>query len=283
MLLALALLLGGCSTTRFAYQQMDWFAAWWVDDYIPLDNRQDARLQADVRAFRQWHCRHELPRYDAWLADLESLALQPPIRETEVAHLQNRFFNALDRLLARIEPGATRLLSSLSDEQVIALGQAMARNQADKREELLGDDPAGRRLARMNERAERWLGPLTGEQRATLVNWNQGRGPITEIWLEGRGRWQAALMESLEQRHEPHFPSQVRQLLSRDGAARGEAYQAMRADSRQALAGLVTDLVNQSTPAQRTHLTREIRQLRTDFTALSCPARGIAGDSAAAG
>lgn len=281
---SIALLIGlltGCSSTQLAYRQLDWALVWWVEDYIPLNNVQEARLETQINSLLDWHCRHELPRYVVWLEDVKTLAMQPPISTVDVERRQADLIGAIDRLTRQIHPTATQLLASLDDEQVEALGRAMAEGQEERREEFLGgspDDQIRKREERTRERAERWLGPLTSAQVETLQAWNRARGDQTRIWLEGRGRWQQALMDSLEHREAGDFPGRIEQLVVGSSEVRGEAYQAMLAEAQIAMAQLITDLINQSTPEQRNHLEDEIDELQADFEALACSSGDVASE-----
>ncbi|WP_148861214.1 DUF6279 family lipoprotein [Marinobacter fonticola] len=269
----LTLLLAGCSSTQLAYRQLDWALVWWVEDYIPLDDVQEARLESQINSLLEWHCRHELPRYAAWLEDVNTLSSSPPLHVADVERLQAGLFQAIDRLTQRIHPTATALLGSLSNDQVAALDRAMAEGQRERREEFLGDTPAAqleKREERTRERAERWLGSVNANQRQTIKTWNRNRGKQTEIWLEGRGRWQAALLQSLQNRSSPGFPDRIEYLLTHSSDVRGETYQTMFEESRAAMTQLIVDLINQSTPQQRAHLEDEIEELQADFEALAC-------------
>ena len=268
-------LLAGCSSIQLAYRQLDWALVWWVEDYIPLNGVQEARLETQINSLLDWHCRYELPRYVVWLEQVEALAMHPPVDAADIENQQARLVGAIDRLTRQIHPAATQLLASLDDEQVEALDRAMAKGQEERRDEFLGDSPEDqvrKREERIRERAERWLGPLTPTQVETLQAWNQARGDQTRIWLEGRGRWQQALVDSLDHREADDFPERIEQLVVNSSEVRGETYQSMLADVRVAMAQLITDLINQSTPEQRDHLEAEIDELQADFEALVCGA-----------
>lgn len=276
-------LLTGCSSTQLAYRQLDWALVWWVEDYIPLSDAQEARLETQINSLLDWHCHYELPRYVAWLEDVNALANQTPIRTEDVTTQQADLFDAIDRLAREVHPTATQLLASLGSDQIAALDQAMAESHRERREEFLGDSPEYQqqeREERTRERAERWLGVLTPAQRVTLKTWNRARGNQTEIWLEGRRRWQQALLQNLDHRSAPDFSQRIEHLLVHSSEVRGEAYQTMLAKSRVAVAQLVTDLINQSTPQQRDHLASEIEELQADLEALACSSERQAPASA---
>lgn len=273
LLPTLAILLTACSSTRTAYRYADWGIVWWVEDYINLSDAQKRQLNQSIDEYRQWHCRVELPRYIDWLTQFEAdIADQPPSRET-VAIRQAELLHALDRLLTEVTPMATTLLASLSDEQVAGLARTMVANHAAKEQEYLNPDPAQERQAREErslERAEDWLGPLNDTQKDTITRWNSARTDQTRIWLDGRARWQQALLEALDDRKQASFGPQMATLIQNSAEVRGRAYQAMLNDSRPALTNLVSDLLSQADERQRANLQNELGDLRRDFDALSC-------------
>lgn len=272
----IVLLVSGCSSTTLAYRQLDWAIVWWVDDFIPLTDPQEDRLSQQVDQLLAWHCQSELPQYTQWLDQLRNHIATTPIQSETVLAQQDALFDAIDRLLIEITPATTELLAGLTDSQVEALAETMAERRQEREEELLSEDPQEqleKREERVRERAERWLGPLMPTQRAIISQWNAERGRQTEIWFDGRARWQAALLDALEDRTEPDFPGRIRQLVTNSSAYRGEEYRLMLKQSRPALAQLITDLMNAATPDQRVHLRDEIDSLREDFETLRCDQR----------
>lgn len=271
--LVLLMFLAGCSQTRLAYRYADWGVVWWVEDYISLTSEQEVQLNQDLELLRQWHCSAELPRYRQWLTVLKSdLAEGPPSEATVLSH-QEQLMDFVPDLLERATPVAVNLLSSLSDEQVTQLAENMAENQQELEQEMLEGTPAETAKARSErtiERIERWLGDLNQEQRAIVETWSEDHGRQTEIWLAGRKNWQLALLDVLEQRGEPDFADQVKELLVHSERARGAEYQAMLAESRVAMAGLMHDLLQAGDTRHQDHLLARASELNGDFAALTC-------------
>ncbi|MBY5963238.1 DUF6279 family lipoprotein [Marinobacter nauticus] len=271
--LVLLMFLSGCSQTRLAYRYADWGVVWWVEDYISVTSEQEAQLNQDLEALRQWHCSAELPRYQQWLAVLKSdLAEGPPSEATVLSH-QEQLMDFVPDLLDRASPIAVNLLSSLSDEQVAELAENMAEKQRELEQKMLEGTPAETARARSErtiERIEQWLGDLNPEQQAIIKTWSADRGRQTEIWLAGRRNWQLALLDVLEQRGEPDFADQVKELLVHSERARGAEYQAMLAESRVAMAGLMHDLLQAGDTRHQDHLLARASELKGDFAALTC-------------
>jgi hypothetical protein len=273
LLLALALALTGCSSTKTAYRYADWGIVWWVEDYISLTDAQKHQLNADIDNLRQWHCSAELPRYQAWLDELQSDVKDSPLDRATVAYHQEQLFGFFPGLLEQATPIAVNLLSTLSDKQVQQLADNMEQNQREMEEKFLTDSPkatAEARADRTAERVERWLGNLNSEQRQTVRKWSANRGAQTEIWLQGRRNWQLALLEVLERRKEPTFSGELENLIMNSEEVRGEAYQAMMADSRIAMASLMHDLIEAGDASTLAHLQNRAADLNRDFESLTC-------------
>ena len=275
-LLGLALL-AGCSSTKMAYRYADWGIVWWVDDYIPMTAEQESRLEQDIRGLRQWHCATELPRYSEWLAQLKSDVRSGNLSQSTVTHHQEQLLSFFPPLMERARPAATRLLSSLSDEQVQQLASNMEESQKELEDEFLADNPEQTREARAErtmERVERWLGSLNERQRDTVNAWSEGRGKQTEIWLEGRRNWQQALIDALATRDSDDFSDRVHYLMSNYEEVRGERYQRMMSKSRAAMAGLMTDLLQQADQRHLDHLLEKATTMQGDFDTLACTSEG---------
>lgn len=273
LILVLVFGLVGCSSTKLAYRYADWGIVWWVEDYVTLTADQKQQLNSDIAQLRQWHCSAELPRYQVWLDELESDVSNNPPDQATVEYHQQQLFSFFPSLLERATPVATNLLSSLSDEQVQELADNMAQSQREMEEEFLADSPeatAEARAERTAERVERWLGELNSNQRDIVRQWSANRGAQTEIWLQGRRNWQLALLEILEGRDEPTFEAELEYLILNSEEVRGEAYKAMMAESRVAMASLMHDLILAGDNTTLAHLQNRAVDLKNDFEALTC-------------
>lgn len=268
-----ALALAGCSSTKMAYRYADWGVVWWVEDFVSLDRDQKRQLNQDLDALRQWHCSAELPRYSAWLDELEAdVASGPPDVDTITYH-QQQLMAFVPDLLEKALPVAVNLLQSLSDDQVDELARNMAQDQEELEQEMLAgdaDETAQARADRTAERVERWLGDLNTEQQSLVQQWSSNRGQQTEIWLQGRRNWQKALLTTLNSRDQPDFDDAIRELVVNSAQARGPEYQAMMEESQQALTSLMHDLIQAGNQRHQDHLQARADKLNQDFVALTC-------------
>ncbi|MBW7472704.1 DUF6279 family lipoprotein [Marinobacter sp. F4218] len=277
------MIVSGCSSTRTAYRYADWGIVWWVEDYVTLTDAQAAQLNAGIDQLRQWHCSRELPRYGRWLESLETDVRQRDLDPDTIAYHQEQLFGFFPPLLDKATPIATDLLASLTDAQVRELAENMEDSQREREEEYLSDsmnETASARAERTEERVERWLGDLNGTQKRIVAEWSEQRGRQTEIWLEGRRKWQLALLEALERRNAPGFAADVERLIKDSEEIRGEEYQAMMVDSRAAMKTLMHDLIEAGNSTHLAHLQNRAAELNSDFEALTCSAGSEVASSA---
>jgi len=55
LVLILAFLVTGCSSTRLAYRYADWGIVWWVEDFVTLTQPQKQQLNADIESLNNAH------------------------------------------------------------------------------------------------------------------------------------------------------------------------------------------------------------------------------------
>ena len=63
VLLALTLVVAGCSRMNLAYRNLHLLIPWSLADYLHLDRDQQRRFRAQLREHLDWHCRTQLPGY----------------------------------------------------------------------------------------------------------------------------------------------------------------------------------------------------------------------------
>ena len=84
-----ALIVLGCSTVKFAYDNVDWVLLSKADDYLNLTDAQRVRAKQLVAARMQVHRREELPIYVATLKEVRAM-LADELSPTELAIIKKR-------------------------------------------------------------------------------------------------------------------------------------------------------------------------------------------------
>ncbi|UQG60026.1 DUF6279 family lipoprotein [Marinobacter sp. M3C] len=273
--LVLALAIVGCSSARLAYRYADWGTVWWMEDYVSLTGTQQQALEQGVRDFRQWHCSQELPRYERWLstviADANTAVLTDSAR---MEFHQEQLLGLLPALTEKATPMVVAFLKTLSDEQVRELAANMADRQQELEQDLLKRSPeatASARAERTAERLESWLGNFSDDQYFRIQRWSAAQAGQTDIWLEGRERWQQAFLAALQQRQQAEFASVISDLLQNPEQARGLDYQQTMAQSKNAMATLLSDLLAMGGEPALEQVRAKATELKSDVDALTCP------------
>jgi len=273
--LVLALAIVGCSSARLAYRYADWGTVWWMEDYVSLTGTQQQVLEQGVRDFRQWHCSQEMPRYERWLstviADANTAVLTDSAR---MEFHQEQLLGLLPALTEKATPMVVAFLKTLSDEQVQELAANMADRQQELEQDLLKRSPeatASARAERTAERLESWLGNFSDDQYFRIQRWSAAQAGQTDIWLEGRERWQQAFLAALQQRQQAEFASVISDLLQNPEQARGLDYQQTMAQSKNAMATLLSDLLAMGGEPASEQVRAKATELKSDVDVLTCP------------
>jgi hypothetical protein len=265
---------GGCSI-KMMYNNADRFARWAANDYVRMNDAQEAYFDAEVDALHYWHRTEELPRYADYLSSLPR-NLEEGVDESQVQGIIDTFYSWFEALEARAMPMVTELLLSLTDEQVARLPERLARDNDD-----LSEDEQGRPLAEVQARwaknygdtMSRFSGRLTREQRDYLSAQSVRYVPQFELWADYRQRWQGDLLKLLVERHDVDaFVRGFERLTARREDYYGTELKAVF-DANEALAREVTAwLLSNLNEDQRERFYERTDELATTFRELAAEA-----------
>ncbi|MCA3131129.1 MAG: DUF6279 family lipoprotein [Betaproteobacteria bacterium] len=266
----------GCSRVQFAYGQAERVAAWTLEGYVPLGERQSLALANQLADFKQWHCRTQLMAYAGWLRQADA-ALRTGITAAQV---EARFADVrgFGRTMAQeASPRLALLASSLTDRQLEQLARALEKGNRTFRREFVDAayaDVAAARAARTRERLEFWTGPLTREQRQVVDRWSAALDPSQTEMLHSRERWQAGLRAALaEHRDQPEvLRPQLEALFAEPERWYTPALRAKLEINRARSFAMIAQVLSLMTDAQKRRLSETSAALAADFEALACPA-----------
>ena len=275
--LGLGLGLGGCSMgTRLAYDNLDTLFALELDDYVALDEPQEALLDARFEPLWQWHRASELPAYAQSLRELAAALDTANPEPQAVDAFSSRFEAHGERLQDRILTDAAPLLAALSEAQVVTLLAAVREKDRERIQKQTRGNLAARRtrlVDRIEGRLENWLGPLNAAQQALAAQRAatlEAEGELSAETLQDRSRKdQASLAALLATRQQPGFETRLREVVTPDTGPEAAERDARRERSRQNLAAFAATLQ----APQRAHLAKRLRGFAKDFEVLATKAR----------
>ena len=193
----LVFFLFGCSSTRLAYNYLDWIISWNLDDYISLDNEQDDWFDQHLDAFLKWHRKDQLPSYIEFIEQFQKDAERKLTEEI----FKQRFETIEDFLrdiMVRAEPDISHLLMLLTREQAEEFFKNVEKQQKELEKRILGTSDKKRekeRIKRTKKMIERFVGKLNSEQEKEITNWVDELIPSYELWMESRRIWQEKLKD----------------------------------------------------------------------------------------
>lgn len=279
--LLLASLIGGCTAIKLAYNQAPELMYLYIDRYFDFNVEQKHDVKAELARLQSWHRKTQLPAY------IETLKkLQPQMSaDFSAAQACETVTDVRAKLLAvatQVEPGTARIALTFGDGQFEQLEKRFARNNAKYRDEYL-DAPAAKmrnkRLKTATERAEKLYGQLGERQMAVLrQSINQSHFDAKTTYAE-RLRRQGVMLQTLrgladapqgaEAASQQRAVEALHGLLQQPFVSSDPAYRRYLETQTQEACKSFADLHNVTTPEQRQHAVKTLRQYEEDFRLLA--------------
>lgn len=268
VLLAAALVLCGCSTTRFAYENADTYVRWKLGAYMDVQGEEADELDDRIDEFHAWHRNNALPKYaklahEAMQRFADGLSPRDMIWGYDAVRLQAR--ESLRKAAELMAP----LLDRLTSEQIRYMEHGIAdENRRFQREFLRGSERERRqrRAKYAVDRLEDWVGKLSKAQ-VERVREFAARAPLLdEMRDQDRRRLQADVMAIIRARE---ARSRLADRLANWERGREPAYAAALENWREQAFALVADIDRSLTPEQRARIQNNLRRYAEDFEALA--------------
>lgn len=209
-LLALTLVLSGCGA-KFAYNNLDLITPWYVDDYIEFDEPQQATFDRHLEQLHRWHRETELPQYRQLFTELHAHLYQdqlnPQLLSTSVRQLRGHW----NALIQQASPAVIELSRTLTDQQRREFFQAL--EERNEKRLKRADSPAEHKQESV-ERIEKWMGPLTKQQRNWVESFAEANPDLTEETVAAHREFQNQLSSLISQNSMADFPPRLSALLA---------------------------------------------------------------------
>jgi hypothetical protein len=273
-LIVCVLLVSGCST-RFIYERLDTFAAWYLESLVSLNDGQRSELRAWLERTLAWHRESELERYAAFVSDLSATVAQPGSPDSYDA-LRIRFQGLIDDLIAKTAPEASQLLLRLSPQQVDELLENLEKRTSKSTKEsaeLVADDKwRPRQTKGFIKQMKRWTGSVTPQQKALIAAAIGELEPTYEGWAASQRAWREALHETLVARaatEDDAAAPRLVALLEDPNRYWTPEFSEKNARNRDRYQKLLLDLDASLSNEQRAHLRAELDKLAATLARLA--------------
>ncbi len=275
LVFALAFGLGGCSAARFGYDHGDTLALAYLDGYLDLDTTQEEHARAALRRLFAWHRAQELPGYARELARMRD-GLDREVTASDIAQLRDFAGAAADRIAQQAMPEMIALAQTLRAEQIAHLQEKFEQaNKAYRREHLEGSEAKlhQRRVDRVVEQMERWLGDYSERQRIEIAEWVAAVPYDREQRYAERVERQQALIALLRALQRPALTQEaglqeVRAYVARFATRPVAQTHGGQALAREAGLDLVARMVNHATAEQRATARKRLQGWIADIESL---------------
>jgi hypothetical protein len=280
-ILATLALLASCSATQFAYNRLDWLAAWEVGKFIDLEGPSKARFKDGFATLWHWHRSTQLSAYARDLRELADAA-QGPLTREQIEGYVERANQHGERLFDEVLPPAAGVLQSLDDAQVAG----MLKKMAEQRDEDAEDDAERKpedRVRSASRGMRRWFGSQSDAQAALLREGVAARRADPELWRRYGEQWAAAFERTLATRAEPDFEIRLRTVFRDPQLPDSAAARELTEHNRAAYVDLLNRLAPTLSAAQRQHLKKKLLALAEDLEQLAAQSQNAARAAAGAG
>lgn len=267
-LLFALLLLGGCSSTTFVYNRLDFLLPWYLDDYVELNSAQDQILDEQLRPFLTWHRSLELPLYLQILDDIDR-RLDRDLTVADIAAIALQFEGAWLRLEDRSLDWLLALGERLTDDQVQEFLASLWEQQEEfEKKYLKRSDREYRRDSYDNllDNVQDYLGRLDKSQKLVLEGASEELMRSDSIWLRERTAW----LQRLEvfMRRDPGWQQAVRDAVKRRSETVSPEYLELYEHNLGAIYAALARVLNSRTEKQDRRLRKKIANLREDLQTL---------------
>jgi len=275
-----AVLLGGC-VVRVVYNQLDWLALWYVEDYFDLDPAQERLAREMIDRTIAWHRETQLPRY-ADLIRATLGGLQPPVQAGFVADRYAEVVTFWDDLMRQVAPDFSLLLQSLSDEQVEELFANLAEENRELEEDYSGigrDERRAKQDKAILKAFRHFTGRLRPEQEVLVRTHASRFHDLSAEWIRRREAWQGEFrMLMAVRKSDPLFADRLTSLLLDPNQFDSPEYRQLVLENQQASFRLVAAVLGSLSQRQLEHFRKYLTTYADDFDALVRGGPGPAQD-----
>ena len=270
LMLLVCFLFTGCGT-KFAYNNISWFAVSYIEDFVSLSNSQESELEARLDSLQVWHKETQLPLYISQLEVIQSIA-RADMNSAFIVDQSEQIKNHIRAIVNKFAPDVYALSMQLSPKQDSEFLQNFREKQQDYYEGRLSlndEDSRDRYRNRIEERLERWLGSVSKEQKQIIYTWSQEWVNTNDNWRQYQNNTYQDLTTLMQKKTDLHIAQPIIMNL----LLNNEAYYPQELESKldknmQTSAKFLVDIAAVSSDKQWSYFMNELESLKSMLVAL---------------
>ncbi|CAK2406026.1 DNA polymerase III subunit alpha [Vibrio crassostreae] len=270
LMLLVCFLFAGCGT-KFAYNNISWFAVSYIEDFVSLSNSQESELEARLDSLQAWHKETQLPLYISQLEAIQSIT-RPDMNSAFIVDQSEQIKNHIRSIVNKFAPDVYALSMQLSPKQDSEFLKNFREKQQDYYEERLSlndEDSRERYRNRIEERLERWLGSVSKEQKQIIYTWSQEWVNTNDSWRQYQNNTYQDLTTLMEKKADLHIAQPIiMNLLLNNEAYYPEELESKLNKNMQTSAKFLVGIVAISSDKQWSYFMNELESLKSTLVTL---------------
>ena len=259
--------LTSCSS-KLAYNNLDWWVYWYMDDYIELKDEQEEKFDAHLQNWLSWHKKSELTRYKAQLEDIRKQIQNDTLNSSIVYNNLELARSHWERVRDEVSPELAAIAKTLDDEQVVTLFAALEKDnkeEEEERQEALEKSEAERlkdRIERIQETISERIGDLSKEQKQIVSTYAQQFISTGDAWITYRRNIQnAARKLFVSRKQNERFEQELVVLMQNPDNYKSDVYKQSSAHNMTVMATLLAEIFSTLSEKQRQTLIENVDEL----------------------
>ncbi|MEZ8037895.1 DUF6279 family lipoprotein [Vibrio crassostreae] len=270
LVILVCFLFAGCGT-KFAYNNISWFAVSYIEDFVSLSNSQESELEARLDSLQVWHKETQLPLYISQLEVIQSIA-RADMNSAFIVDQSEQIKNHIRAIVNKFAPDVYALSMQLSPKQDSEFLQNFREKQQDYYEGRLSlndEDSRDRYRNRIEERLERWLGSVSKEQKQIIYTWSQEWVNTNDSWRQYQNNTYQDLTTLMEKKSDLHIAQPViMNLLLNNEAYYPDKLESKLNKNMQTSGKFLVDIAATSSDKQWSYFMNELESLKSTLVTL---------------
>ncbi|MGF1840643.1 DUF6279 family lipoprotein [Vibrio atlanticus] len=263
-------LFSGCGT-KFAYNNISWFAVSYIEDFVSLSNSQESELEERLDLLQQWHKETQLPLYISQLQVIQNTD-RSDMNSAFISEQSDKIKDHIRSIANKFSPDIYALSMQLTPEQDKEFLKNFREKQHEYYEERLSlndEDSRERYRSRIEDRLERWLGSVSKEQKQIISTWSQEWVNTNDNWRQYQNNTYQGLSTLIEKKSDLDIAQPIiMNLLLNNEAYYPEGLEPELNKNMQTSANFLVDIVESSTNKQWAYFMSELASLKGTFESL---------------
>jgi hypothetical protein len=278
LLVAMMVLIAGCSAIRLTYNHGDTLLYWWLNAYLDLDSDQSDWVKKDIDNLFQWHRSTQLRDYAGLLAKMQRQLADGNVTQDELLSDYRDIKTRTELLAYKALPQLADLAMSIKPDQIEQMEKKFAKNNDKFRRDFMSgsiEDQKNARYKKAMEQLNLWFGSFSREQEAQLRKASDARPLDNDVWMQERVLRQKKIIALLQRIHQQKLNKE--QTMSAIHDLLREFFDRMEAPERKAFFDAYVDSTSKfiltairiTTPEQKAHAQQRMQGWINDFNALA--------------